>query len=296
MQNQKIGAFIAALRKEQNLTQEQFAEKLGVSNRSVSRWENGNTLPDISLMYSICAVTGVTLSELLSGARQEEAARREAAVELVLSLADRERQEKTKRLNLWFSLGLAALLGAIPAGRWLTPFHSGIFAAVGIVLHGIGFFHNNRNRAMTPREKAVLTAAGEEVRMEFAEEMVQYAKKHQKASLPQYKAAFGKIAEQLNPGEYVLFSMVAEEFGVNGAPGIWHAGIAVTRERVFLCGETAVGRAMTRTVMNIYDKAEIREVRYENRRVLLKTDRDTVRICGEHMELLADAFQNAVAG
>ena len=65
MINQRIGSFIAALRKEQNLTQEQFAEKLGVSNRSVSRWENGNTLPDLSLMEKICRITGVTLPELL---------------------------------------------------------------------------------------------------------------------------------------------------------------------------------------------------------------------------------------
>ena len=47
MTNERIGSFIAAMRKERNMTQEQLAEKLGVSNRSVSRWENGKTLPDL---------------------------------------------------------------------------------------------------------------------------------------------------------------------------------------------------------------------------------------------------------
>ena len=61
MINRRIGAFIAALRREQKLTQEQFAEKLGVSNRSVSRWETGSTLPDLSVMESICQITGVPL-------------------------------------------------------------------------------------------------------------------------------------------------------------------------------------------------------------------------------------------
>ena len=54
MNQQKTGELLKHLRKEKGLTQEQLAEKLGVSNRSVSRWENGTTLPDISLMKCIC--------------------------------------------------------------------------------------------------------------------------------------------------------------------------------------------------------------------------------------------------
>ena len=68
--NKKIGNFIHQLRKENNLTQEQLAEKLGVSNRSVSRWENGITLPDISLMKCICEEFHISISELINGERQ----------------------------------------------------------------------------------------------------------------------------------------------------------------------------------------------------------------------------------
>ena len=54
MDQQKIGRFISQCRKEKSLTQEQLAQALGISNRSVSRWENGNNLPDVSLFQPLC--------------------------------------------------------------------------------------------------------------------------------------------------------------------------------------------------------------------------------------------------
>ena len=50
MDQEKIGKFIAELRKEKNMTQEQLAEKMGVTDKSISRWENGKTMPDISML------------------------------------------------------------------------------------------------------------------------------------------------------------------------------------------------------------------------------------------------------
>ena len=67
MNQEKIGKFIAALRKKQNLTQEQLAEKLGVTDKSVSRWENGKCLPDVSLYKDLCNILGITLNEFFSG-------------------------------------------------------------------------------------------------------------------------------------------------------------------------------------------------------------------------------------
>ena len=69
MNLQAIGQFIASCRKEKGLTQEQFAEKLGVTNRSVSRWENGKTMPDISLYESICRELNITIAELFAAQR-----------------------------------------------------------------------------------------------------------------------------------------------------------------------------------------------------------------------------------
>ena len=68
----KIGAFLKELRKEQNLTQEQFAEQLGVSSRTVSRWETGNNMPDISLLTEIAEFYDVSIPELINGERKSE--------------------------------------------------------------------------------------------------------------------------------------------------------------------------------------------------------------------------------
>ena len=70
MDQQKIGRFIAQTRKENSLTQEQLAEKLGVSNRSISRWENGKNMPDVSLFQPLCDTLGITMEELLDGERK----------------------------------------------------------------------------------------------------------------------------------------------------------------------------------------------------------------------------------
>ena len=72
MDTKKIGAFIAQNRKEKGFTQEQLGEKLGVSNKTVSRWENGNYMPDLSLLEPLSQELGITLNELLAGERIEK--------------------------------------------------------------------------------------------------------------------------------------------------------------------------------------------------------------------------------
>lgn len=67
MNQEKIGKFIAECRKGKNLTQEQLAEKLGVSDKSISRWENAKTMPDISLFEPLCKELGISFNELLTG-------------------------------------------------------------------------------------------------------------------------------------------------------------------------------------------------------------------------------------
>ena len=67
MDSKKVGAFIAVNRKKKGLTQEQLGEKLGVSNKTISRWENGNYMPDLSLLEPLSKELGISLNELLSG-------------------------------------------------------------------------------------------------------------------------------------------------------------------------------------------------------------------------------------
>lgn len=69
MNQERIGSFIKDIRKEKGLTQEQFAEKLGVSQKSVSRWETGKTMPDYSLLPNICEILEINVAELLGAER-----------------------------------------------------------------------------------------------------------------------------------------------------------------------------------------------------------------------------------
>ncbi len=67
MDTKKIGEFIASSRKSKCLTQEELGEKLGVSNKTISRWENGNYMPDLSLLKPLSDLLDVSVNELLSG-------------------------------------------------------------------------------------------------------------------------------------------------------------------------------------------------------------------------------------
>lgn len=67
MDQSKIGAYIAVKRKAQDLTQAQLAQKLGVSDKSVSKWERGVCLPDVSLFQDICGILGISINEFFAG-------------------------------------------------------------------------------------------------------------------------------------------------------------------------------------------------------------------------------------
>ena len=72
MNQEKIGKFIAECRKQKNLTQEQLSEILGVSSKSVSRWENGKTLPDYVMLDSLCNALEISINEFYYGEKMPE--------------------------------------------------------------------------------------------------------------------------------------------------------------------------------------------------------------------------------
>ena len=72
MNQEKIGRFIARSRKEKKLTQAELGEKLNVSYKAVSKWENGRSMPDISIMQELCNILGISLNELFAGEKIKE--------------------------------------------------------------------------------------------------------------------------------------------------------------------------------------------------------------------------------
>ena len=102
----KIGNLLRELRKEKELSQEQLAEKFGVSSRSVSRWENGNTMPDISLLIELADFYGIEIRELLSGERESETMNQDMKETLVM-VADYTNAEKENLIKSLFGMAIA---------------------------------------------------------------------------------------------------------------------------------------------------------------------------------------------
>lgn len=130
--------------------------------------------------------------------------------------------------------------------------------------------------------------------MKNSEEMLQFAKKNKKNFLKQHKRAFEEICKELSEEEEVIFTMFAEEYTIDGRPGPWHVGVAVSNERVFLCGETISGRMFTRYVMDVFKREEIDFIRLENKNIVLGTSRGKVALKGENIEYLVQEVQKVL--
>ena len=87
MDQQKVGSFLKELRKEKDITQEQLAEQLNVSGRTVSRWETGNNMPDISILVELADFYDVSIPEIIDGERKSETMNKEVK-ETALKLSE----------------------------------------------------------------------------------------------------------------------------------------------------------------------------------------------------------------
>lgn len=110
----KIGKFIAERRKMQNLTQMQLAEKLGITDRAVSKWENGKTLPDASIMLELCGILGISVNDLLTGEVVTMENYNEKMEKNLLEMTEAKQKADKNLLNLEILVGfmcVAILLG-----------------------------------------------------------------------------------------------------------------------------------------------------------------------------------------
>ena len=103
LDQKKTGMFISEMRKEKGLTQKQLASEIGVSDKAVSKWENGRGMPDTSLIPDLCRVLGINLNELLSGERLSEDAYSGKAENNMVELI--KNNEKAKRENTGSAIG-----------------------------------------------------------------------------------------------------------------------------------------------------------------------------------------------
>ncbi|MBQ8138503.1 MAG: helix-turn-helix domain-containing protein [Lachnospiraceae bacterium] len=111
MNQELTGSFIAQLRKEKNMTQKELADKLGISDKTVSKWETGNGTPDVSLLQPLCKELSVNLNELLSGERLSDESYSGKAEENMMKLAkDAEDGRKNKKVVGIIGAGCGVLI------------------------------------------------------------------------------------------------------------------------------------------------------------------------------------------
>lgn len=112
MNQKKIGSFLKELRKEKGITQEEFAENLNVSGRTVSRWETGVNMPDISLLVDIAEFFNVSIPEIINGERKSEIMEKEVkkVAEAMSNYAGAEKSVILKRVKLISIIGLISLV------------------------------------------------------------------------------------------------------------------------------------------------------------------------------------------
>ena len=138
MNQTAIGGYIARKRKEQNLTQEQLAEQLGVSNKTISKWESGKCMPDYSVIQRLCDALHVTLPELMDGEDAAEDSVRVYDDAQILDLLRRTQEmERQKDILCGFVLivlGIAgSALSTTTGGTDVQDFASGILMGLSVV-------------------------------------------------------------------------------------------------------------------------------------------------------------------
>ncbi len=140
-----IGRFISQKRREKNLTQEQLGEKLGVSHKSVSKWETGKCMPDYSVIEPLCQALNISVSELLDGEENENKDIRLYDNEQMLNVLERvQRLEKQRKLLVGIMLIVTGIalqaLSGITGGTDFKDFVSGAMLGISIGIALVGVF------------------------------------------------------------------------------------------------------------------------------------------------------------
>lgn len=141
----RIGKFISACRKEQGLTQAQLGERLGITDRAVSKWETGKSMPDSSIMLELCGILDITVNELLTGERIQMEDYSKRAEENLVELKKYEEQARLL-LQLEWVIGYvctAAFLILLFTACYLVKevIWQAVLIALAIVIFGIGMWY-----------------------------------------------------------------------------------------------------------------------------------------------------------
>ena len=132
----KIGKFIAEERKAKKYTQRELADKLSISDKTISKWERGNGFPEVSLLLPLCNELEITVNELLFGERLQAMDYKKKAEENMVNLV-KEAQESKKKIIMSAMVGVLVIVAAVPLFVVAGMFEMQVWTRV--LLMGIGF-------------------------------------------------------------------------------------------------------------------------------------------------------------
>lgn len=145
MDQNMTGRFIAQKRKENSLTQAQLAEKLGVSNKTISKWECGKCMPDYAIVKLLCQELGITVAEMMDGEAKEDNSIRTFDEDQILNMLERIQSLENQKVTLYgillIIIGIALLaLSQFIGGTSFRNFISGLMLGISIAEMLIGVY------------------------------------------------------------------------------------------------------------------------------------------------------------
>jgi len=162
LEQKKIGLFLKKLRKENNLTQEELAEKLNVSGRTVSRWETGSNMPDISLLVELSEFYQVNITEIIDGERESEKMNqeiRDTAVKIAEYSNNKVKIEKRRLISTLLGIfGVFIIISAFAIFPNDSSWGS-IYAIIGGIILVIGVYFGTKN-ILVKRSSRILSVIG----------------------------------------------------------------------------------------------------------------------------------------
>jgi transcriptional regulator with XRE-family HTH domain len=199
----KIGAFLKELRKEKDLTQEQLAEKLNVSGRTVSRWETGSNMPDISLLIEIADFYDVSIPEIVNGERKGENMNqeiRDTAVKMAEYSQNEVKFEKQKVISCLMSLfGIFIIISALAIFPNDSSWGS-IYSMIGSIILVIGVYFMIKSISVK-RSLRILSVVGCVILLFAIFTISDYLAVTQFNQVPRF--SYQKSYSSTNPDEFV---------------------------------------------------------------------------------------------
>ena len=152
-----IGKFIARKRKEQNLTQEQLAKRLSVSNKTISKWETGKCMPDYAIIELLCRELNITLAELMNGEEDEKSIHTYDNQQMIEMMKEVQNLKNTKIWMIGFILivmgGVLLALSQLFGGTDVQDFLSGLMLGIAVSEMLIGVFFSAAGWLMEIKQK-----------------------------------------------------------------------------------------------------------------------------------------------